>query len=73
MQVIGFRPTGWSHRRSGGLRAWREGDVAVYGVPYSEHSSWTDLRACVAALKPKKIVPTVNAATPQQSRKIVDR
>lgn len=72
-QVVGFRPTGWSHRKAPGLQCWREGATAVYGVPYSEHSSWTDLRACVAALRPRKIVPTVNATTPARSRAIVDR
>lgn len=31
--------------------------------PPQEHSSFDDLRACVAALKPRKIIPTVNADT----------
>lgn len=55
---------GWSYKRSGGLQVWREGAVEVVGIPYSEHSSWNDLRDCVAALRPKKIIPTVNAANP---------
>lgn len=39
--VAGFRPTGWSFRkRKGGLACWRLGAAAVYGVPYSEHSSF---------------------------------
>jgi DNA cross-link repair 1A protein len=72
-QVVGFRPTGWTSRRGPGLPCWREGRAAVYGVPYSEHSSWADLRACVAALRPRRIVPTVGAATPAQARAVVDR
>lgn len=64
--------SGWTYRKSG-TQVWRQGAVAVYGVPYSEHSSWTDLRACVSALRPKRIVPTVNCPTPAQSRAIVDR
>jgi DNA cross-link repair 1A protein len=33
----------------------------VYGVPYSEHSSFEELRAFVHALQPRSVVPTVNA------------
>lgn len=63
--VVGFRATGWSHRnrRPEMLSIWREGRASVVGVPYSEHSSWTDLRSCVALLKPGRLVPTANAAS----------
>ena len=33
--------------------------MSVYGVPYSEHSSFPELRDCVARLRPKRLVPTV--------------
>lgn len=35
---------GWSHRRTGGLDLRTSGCVTLVGVPYSEHSSFTDLR-----------------------------
>jgi DNA cross-link repair 1A protein len=31
----------------------------LYGVPYSEHSSFRELRAFVAGLPARRVVPTV--------------
>lgn len=66
---------GWSYSRSGRLQVWREQDgrAAVYGIPYSEHSSWSELRCCVKLLRPKRLIPTVNAATRDQAAAIVER
>lgn len=44
-RVVGVRPTGWTHRRRGGVSVRREGPVTVLGVPYSEHSSWSECGA----------------------------
>lgn len=65
--------SGWAFRKSGGLGVWREGSVAIIGVPYSEHSSYSELRSCVARLRPKLLIPTVNAATKQAREQVVDR
>eukprot|EP00198_Chlamydomonas_reinhardtii_P013635 XP_001702972.1 predicted protein [Chlamydomonas reinhardtii] len=72
-RVVGIRPTGWTFRRKGGVSVWREGEVSILGVPYSEHSSWTDLCDAVSQLRPQRVVPTVNAATPAHRRSLVDR
>jgi hypothetical protein len=41
------------------------GGAVVYGVPYSEHSSWAELVDCVRELSPAgsatRVIPTVNA------------
>lgn len=74
-RVVLFRPTGWtySNRRRGGVGSMTdEGVVRTIGVPYSEHSSFLELQDCVKALKPKRIVPTVNATDSSKSRALVD-
>ena len=63
---------GWTFRKSGKLDVRQEGNVKVYGIPYSEHSSYTELRACVATLRPLKLIPTVNASNPNAARAIVN-
>ena len=59
--------TGWTYTRARplGTAVWAENDgrTRVYGVPYSEHSSFTELMAFVAVLSPRRLVPTVNAET----------
>uniref|UniRef100_A0A383V4K8 Metallo-beta-lactamase domain-containing protein n=1 Tax=Tetradesmus obliquus TaxID=3088 RepID=A0A383V4K8_TETOB len=72
-RVVAFRPTGWTFNKSGKLQVWREGAAAVVGVPYSEHSSWDELRQCVAALRPSKLIPTVNAGSKAKSAALVER
>lgn len=72
-RVVAIKPTGWSFRPRGRLERRDSGSVVILGIPYSEHSSWDDLRACVAALRPRRLVPTVNAADATKRRAIVDR
>ncbi|CAM9368639.1 unnamed protein product, partial [Choristocarpus tenellus] len=49
---------GWS-----GKKPWVKGVASMYSVPYSEHSSFTELQDFVRALKPRAIIPTVNATS----------
>ncbi len=63
---------GWSYQKKG-LQTRREGNVIIYGIPYSEHSSFAELRDCVKRLRPKRIIPTVNCPDAASARAIVDR
>lgn len=75
--ALGFRPTGWTYsaKVGGDLRLLKPqraagGLVTVYGVPYSEHSSFDELREFVQFLQPGKVIPTVNVGSPEGRRKM---
>ena len=63
--IVAFRPSGWCLPKNGNPagRSVRSGDVRLHEVPYSEHSSSTELVACVRDLRPQRIVPTVNCGS----------
>jgi len=76
--VVSFRPTGWTYNKKAGNvqqlpKPWVETDGAtrMYSVPYSEHSSWTELQALISCLRPRSVVPTVNADTRSQREALV--
>lgn len=71
--AIAFRPTGWSYHGHGATpqRINRSKDQAVvYDVPYSEHSSYEELREFVKWAKPARLLPTVNARSSDQANKL---
>ena len=39
----------------------KSGVVSIYGIPYSEHSSFSELVDCLMCLQPQNIIPTVSA------------
>ena len=71
--VVAFRPTGWCNTRSTGAagRVVRTGKVTLHEVPYSEHSSFEELRTCLRDLQPLKVVPTVNAGSKEKVRALL--
>ncbi|KAL8578492.1 hypothetical protein ACOMHN_028764 [Nucella lapillus] len=73
--VLAFEPTGWTHSKRtlalDNLRPKFSGrGITVYGVPYSEHSSFLEMKRFVQFLRPKKILPTVNNGNPTSRRKM---
>lgn len=74
-RVVAFRPTGWTHG-GGGKKAKnlitnlittrRSGVKTIHGIPYSEHSSFSELVDCLLCLKPKRIIPTVSVSSSQE-------
>ncbi|CAI9094532.1 OLC1v1030290C1 [Oldenlandia corymbosa var. corymbosa] len=61
--IVAFSPTGWSFskgkKKSPGRR-WQQGTIIRYEVPYSEHSSFSELRDFVKFISPATIIPSVN-------------
>ncbi|CAF0917142.1 unnamed protein product [Rotaria sordida] len=64
-KIIGIKPTGWTTPRStSGSKHYsiesKSSNIIIYGFPYSEHSSFDELKNFIQYLKPKRIIPTVN-------------
>ena len=56
-QVVGFVPTGWMYEMKRKAFPVREkGSCFIHLVPYSEHSSYSELRDYVRFLRPHKVL-----------------
>ncbi|KAL6614720.1 hypothetical protein ACP70R_036990 [Stipagrostis hirtigluma subsp. patula] len=59
-KAVGFVPTGWMYETKKKGFAVRVKDLLeIHLVPYSEHSSYHELRDYVKFLHPKRVIPTV--------------
>lgn len=59
-RIIGFKPTGWTFNSKKQVTETKKGIATVYGVPYSEHSNFEELKEFVKLVRPRKLIPTVN-------------
>ncbi|KAJ4869037.1 sterile alpha motif (SAM) domain-containing protein [Raphanus sativus] len=72
--IVAFSPTGWtsgkSKKKSPGRRL-QQGTIIRYEVPYSEHSSFTELKEFVQKVSPEVIIPSVNIDGPESASAMV--
>jgi DNA cross-link repair 1A protein len=69
-RLIAIKPSGWTHTDAPGVCQLSKGviiskkskNITIYGLEYSEHSSFDELKNCIQTLRPEKIIPTVNVA-----------
>ncbi|XP_028647274.2 DNA cross-link repair 1A protein [Erpetoichthys calabaricus] len=63
-KILAFKPTGWTYsgvsNSVADIRPDVKGNITIYGIPYSEHSSYLEMKRFVQWLGPKRIIPTVN-------------
>ncbi|KAG0489420.1 hypothetical protein HPP92_008231 [Vanilla planifolia] len=59
-KAVGFISTGWVYEmRKGRFSVKIKDSLEIHLVPYSEHSSYDELREYVRFLRPKRVIPTV--------------
>ncbi|EFH58287.1 sterile alpha motif domain-containing protein [Arabidopsis lyrata subsp. lyrata] len=72
--IVTFSPTGWTSsktkKKSPGRRL-QQGTIIRYEVPYSEHSSFTELKEFVQKASPEVIIPSVNNDGPDSAAAMV--
>ncbi|KAM4715198.1 DNA cross-link repair 1A protein [Anableps anableps] len=75
-RLVAFKPTGWTFSEQvesvEDIQPQISGNISIYGIPYSEHSSFLELKRFVQWLKPLKIIPTVNVGS-WSSRKAMEK
>ncbi|KAG6538393.1 hypothetical protein ZIOFF_003511 [Zingiber officinale] len=68
--IVAISPTGWAYgkgKKKTPGRRWQQGTIIRYEVPYSEHSSFTELKEFVRFISPQQIIPSVNNDGPQSA------
>lgn len=58
--LVAFKPTS---RENSTAKQTSVGNVSIYSVPYSEHSSYSELRRFVQFIQPKQVIPTIGGSS----------
>ncbi|MQL69823.1 hypothetical protein Taro_002099 [Colocasia esculenta] len=59
-KAVGFVPSGWVYKKNNVVFPVSVNEsLEIHIVPYSEHSSYEELREYVRFLRPKRVIPTV--------------
>ncbi|KAL7600259.1 hypothetical protein Lser_V15G23498 [Lactuca serriola] len=72
--IVAFSPTGWSFtkgKKSTPGKRSQQGTIIRYEVPYSEHSSFTELKEFVKFISPENIIPSVNNHGHESANKMI--
>jgi len=68
--AVGIKPTGWTFEGKTSTNPYTkrsEGNIQIWGLPYSEHSSFTELKSFVQNVKPKNVISTVGSKDIKQT------
>jgi DNA cross-link repair 1A protein len=79
-QIVAIKPTGWTFHDKlkgefgiGHLKpTYISNKITMISIPYSEHSSFSELKEFVQRLKIGQIIPTVNVSKHQEMKKYFD-
>ncbi|XP_071170820.1 DNA cross-link repair 1A protein-like isoform X1 [Mytilus edulis] len=70
--VVAIEPTGWTYNDKmvslDQIKPKGNKEIKIYGLPYSEHSSYLELKRFVQYIRPDQILPTVNNGNPASRR-----
>lgn len=69
-KAVGFVATGWMYEtKKEGFAVRVKDPLEIHLVPYSEHSSYSELKEYVGFVRPKRVIPTVGEDIDKSSSK----